>query len=65
MKYSNLFFGLIGIGAGLLLAPKVGTWNKYLTRKIGCSIKRTESAVADVADNIIGTLEKGRKAVTT
>jgi gas vesicle protein len=62
----------MGIGAGLLIAPKVGTWNKYLTRKtkqgqdlIGRSIKRTEAKVSDVAGNIIETLEKGRKAVAT
>jgi hypothetical protein len=64
MRYSNVFFGLIGIGAGLMLAPKVGEWNKYLTRRISCGIKRTESAVSDVADGIIDKLEKGRKAVT-
>lgn len=64
MKYSNVFFGLIGIGAGILLAPKVGAWNKSLTRRINCGFKRTEAAVSDAADGIIEKLEKGRKAVT-
>jgi len=64
MRYSNVFFGLIGIGAGLMLAPKVGEWNKYLTRRINSGFKRTEAAVSDVADGIIDKLEKGRKAVT-
>lgn len=48
-----------------MLAPRVGAWNKYLSRRISCGIKRTETAIADTADGIIDTLEKGRKAVTT
>jgi hypothetical protein len=65
MKNSNVFFGLIGIAAGLMLAPRVGAWNRYLSRRISSGIKRTEAAVSSAADGIIDTLEKGRKAVTT
>lgn len=70
MKYSSLFFGLAGLAAGVLLAPKIGIWNKQLTRKakqgqnmLSCGIKRTEAKVADVADAVIDTLEKGRKTI--
>jgi hypothetical protein len=70
MKYSYVFCGLLGIGAGLMIAPRMGAWNKYLSKKtkqgqrlIKIGIKRTESGVAEVAGNIMDTLEKSRKAV--
>ncbi len=72
MKYSHLLYLLVGVGAGLLLAPKAGLWNRYLTRKtkegqnlVTMGIKKTEVAVADAADGLIDILETGRKAVAS
>ena len=72
MKISHLIYGLAGVAAGLLLAPKTGIWNKYLTTKtkqgqdmIKCGIKRTEAAVSEVAEGIIDVLETGRKIVAS
>jgi hypothetical protein len=56
----------------LLLAPKAGLWNRYLTRKtkegqklVGIGIKKTEAVVSDAADGLIDILETGRKAVVS
>jgi hypothetical protein len=72
MKYSHLLYVLVGVSAGLLLAPKAGLWNKFLTRKtkegqnlVRIGIKKTEVAVADAADGLIDILETGRKAVAS
>ncbi len=72
MKYSHLLYVLVGVSAGLLLAPKAGLWNRYLTRKtkegqklVSIGLKRTEDAVSDAADGLIDILETGRKAVVS
>jgi hypothetical protein len=72
MKPSHLLYGLLGVAAGVMLAPKAGSWNRYLTRKakqgqnlIGAAFRRTEARVADTADGIIDALEAGRKKLAT
>jgi len=72
MKLSHLFYVALGVSAGLLLAPKSGLWNRYLTRKtkegqnlVRIGIKKTEAAVADAADGLIDIMEKGRKTIAS
>jgi hypothetical protein len=72
MKLSHLLYVAAGVGAGLLLAPKAGLWNRYITRKtkegqnlVRIGIKKTEVAVADAADGIIDMLETGRKSIAS
>lgn len=71
MKYSFVLCSLLGVAAGVLLAPEAGLWNRYLARKakqsqklINSSFRRTETTVADAADGIIDALETGRKILT-
>jgi gas vesicle protein len=70
MKISHLLYTLIGVSAGLFFAPRAGLGNRYLTRKakegqnmIDCSIRRTETVVANTAEDIIDALETGRRKV--